>query len=58
MRPLHELEPGKADEAGARDQGSIEGFEPVLSMCSGARASKNSCCRCSVTRTLDESNIQ
>ena len=58
MRPLHELEPRKVAETGARVQGSIKGFEPVLSTCSGARASKNSCCRCSVTRTLDEGNIQ
>ena len=58
MRPLHELEPGRVAETGARVQGSIKGFEPVLSTCSGARASKNSCCRCSVTRTLDEGNIQ
>ena len=57
MRPLHELEPRRVAETGARVQGLMKGFEPVLSTCSGARASKNSCCRCSVTRTLDEGNI-
>ena len=58
MAPLHELEPRRVAETGARVQGSIKWFEPVLSTCSGARASKNSCCRCSVKRTLDETNIQ
>ena len=58
MRPLHELEPGRADEAGARVQGSIEGLEWVFSTCSNARASKSLCCRCSVMRTLDETDIQ
>ena len=58
MRPLHELEPGRVAEAGARVQASMEGVEPVLSTCSGARASKSSRCRCSVTRTLHETNIE
>ena len=58
MRPLHGLEPGRAAEAGALVQVSIEGVEPVLSTCSDARASTSSCCRCSVRRTLDETNFQ
>ena len=43
-RPLHELEPGRVAEAGARVQGSIEGLEPVFSTCSDARSS-TTCCR-------------
>ena len=44
MRPLHVLELGRAVEAGARVQGSMDGFEPVFSTCSGARSS-TTCCR-------------
>ena len=44
MRPLHALEPGRAAEAGARVQGSIEGLEPTFSTCSDARSS-TTCCR-------------
>ena len=58
MRPLHVLEPGRLAEAGARVQASIEGLEPTFSTCSDARSSTSSCCRCSVRRTLDETNFQ
>ena len=44
VRPLHVLEPGRAVEAGARVQASIEGLEPVSSTCSDARSS-TTCCR-------------
>jgi hypothetical protein len=43
-RPLHELEPGRVAEAGARVQGSMEGLEPTFSTCSDARSS-STCCR-------------
>jgi hypothetical protein len=38
MRPLHDLQPGRVSEAGARVQASIEGFEPTFSTCSDARS--------------------
>ena len=44
MRPLHDLQPCRAAEAGARAQASIEGLEPTFSTCSDARSSTN-CCR-------------
>ena len=45
MRPLHDLQPCRAAEAGARAQASIEGFEPTFSTCSDARSSTNCCKR-------------